>query len=82
MDTVFDWPPLESDPAIFTKYMQDIGNYSQIYIPWFLIFLLGLPSDWIINEAFGLDDDCLSFVPKPTVAAIVTYEKLKKEENK
>jgi hypothetical protein len=37
---------------------------------------------WIINEVFGLDDDCLSFVPQPTVAVIVAFERIKKEEDK
>ena len=58
----FNWPPLESNPEVFTDYLHGIG----------------VPQDWIINQCFGLDDDCLSFVPKPTIAVIATFETLKK----
>lgn len=43
----FEWPPLESNPEVFTDYMHTVG----------------LSKDWIINECFGLDEECLSFVP-------------------
>lgn len=43
----FHWPPLESNPEIFTEYMHSVG----------------LPETWAVQECFGLDDDCLSFVP-------------------
>lgn len=46
----FEWPPLESNPEIFTTYLRQIG----------------LPSDWGICEVYGLDDDLLAFVPQPT----------------
>ncbi|ETV84177.1 hypothetical protein H257_03463 [Aphanomyces astaci] len=59
----FSWPPLESNPEVFTEYL----------------YQLGLPSDWFVGEVFGLDDDSLGFVPRPVVAVIVTFESLKKE---
>ena len=43
---------------------------------------VGLSPAWIINQCFGLDEDCLSFVPKPTIAVIVTFETLPKDEEK
>ena len=41
-----------------------------------------MPEDWLINECFGLDDDCLGFIPQPTLGVIVNYERLKKAEDK
>ena len=60
------WPPLESNPEIFTKYMHDIG----------------LSKDWQIGEVFGFDEDLLGFLPQPIVGVIVAYERLKKEADK
>ncbi|OQS01183.1 hypothetical protein ACHHYP_01713 [Achlya hypogyna] len=62
MTDAFNWPPLESNPDVFTSYLRD----------------LGLPSDWFVSEVFGLDEDCLGFVPRPVAAVIVTFESLKK----
>ncbi|ETW07478.1 hypothetical protein H310_01987 [Aphanomyces invadans] len=59
----FSWPPLESNPEVFTEYL----------------YQLGLPSDWFVGEMFGLDDDSHGFVPRPVVAVIVTFESLKKD---
>ena len=59
----FEWPPLESNPEVFTEYMHTVG----------------LPQDWMIAECFGLDDDCLSFVPKPAIAVIAVFENLVKD---
>ena len=61
-DPEYHWPALESDPQIFTEYMTT----------------LGMSDEWHICEVFGLDDDCLSFVPKPCVGAIVTFERKNK----
>src|SRR5690348_3983010 len=56
---VFNWPPLESDPQIFTAYLREIG----------------LDDNWQICEAYGLDDEMLSFIPQPTVACIAAIER-------
>ena len=61
--TGFEWPPLESNPEVFTEYMHTVG----------------LPADWIVNEVFGLDEECLSFVPQPTLAVIAVFESLIKD---
>ena len=53
--TSFHWPPLESDPEIFTKYMQEGG----------------MPTKWCFSELFGLDDELLAFVPKPVLGVII-----------
>ena len=58
----FEWPPLESNPEVFTDYMHGVG----------------MSKDWQVSEIFGLDEDCLSFVPKPVVSVIATFENLKK----
>jgi ubiquitin carboxyl-terminal hydrolase L3 len=60
----FEWAPLESNPEIFTEYMHNVG----------------LPQNWIIAECFGLDDDCLSFVPKPALAVIAVIESLEADK--
>ena len=61
---VFRWPPLESDPAIFTEYLHKVG----------------LAGDWQVGECFGLDEDCLSFIPAPCVAMIVNSERLMRDD--
>jgi hypothetical protein len=43
---------------------------------------VGLPAQWSINECFGLDDDCLSFVPQPALAVIAVFESLVKDGSK
>lgn len=65
-DTEYHWPALESDPGIFTEYMTK----------------LGMSSDWHIGEVYGLDDDCLGFVPKPCLGVIVTFERKTKDDGK
>ena len=62
----FNWPPLESNPEIFTKYMHDVG----------------LSKEWQIGEVFGFDEDLLGFLPQPVVGIIVAIERLKKSEDK
>ncbi|CAK4621558.1 hypothetical protein LEN26_020097 [Aphanomyces euteiches] len=59
----FRWPPLESNPEVFTEYLRE----------------LGLPSEWLVGEVFGLDEDCLGFVSRPVLAVIVTFEALNRE---
>ena len=61
----FNWPPLESNPEIFTNYMHKIG----------------LPADWAIGEVFGFDEELLAFLPQPVIGVIVNIERLKKEED-
>lgn len=43
----FEWPPLESNPEIFTEYMHKMG----------------LPEQWAISEVYGFEEDLLAMVP-------------------
>lgn len=43
----FEWPPLESNPDIFTTYMHSIG----------------LGPETAVGEVFGFDEDLLAFLP-------------------
>ena len=61
----FDWPPLESNPEVFTQYMHNVG----------------LDNQFAIGEVFGFDEELLAFLPQPIHATIVCYERLKKEED-
>ncbi|KAI2495116.1 thiol-dependent ubiquitin-specific protease [Fragilaria crotonensis] len=61
-EDIFHWPPLESDPSIFTQYLHNIG----------------LSDEWEIGECYGLDEDCLGFIPSSCVAMIVNAERLNK----
>ena len=63
---MFNWPPLESNPEIFTDYMRQCG----------------LPSAWAFGEIYGFDEDLLAFVPQPVLAVIVNAEFLKKAEDR
>ena len=54
----FKWPPLESDPAIFTEFMQRMG----------------LPYDWGFNEVYGFDEDLLSMCIQPVLAILVSLD--------
>jgi ubiquitin carboxyl-terminal hydrolase L3 len=57
---VFNWPPLESDPEIFTNYMSK----------------LGLGNDYKFDEVFSLDDEVVSmFQESNPFAVIVNYER-------
>ena len=60
----FNWPPLESNPEIFTDYLYKIG----------------MSRDYSIGEVFGFDEELLAFLPQPIHAIIVNVERLKKEE--
>ena len=62
----FNWPPLESNPEIFTQYLHQLGMSNQ----------------WAIGEVFGFDEELLAFLPQPVIAIIVNIERLKKEEDK
>lgn len=54
----FNWPPLESNPEIFTEYMQK----------------LGLPSTWGFSEMYGFDEDLMGMIPQPVVAVILNAD--------
>lgn len=59
-DKKFSWPPLESNPEVFTNYLQSIG----------------LPTTFSIGEVFGFDEELLAFIPQPVLGIIVCYERL------
>ena len=58
----FNWPPLESNPEVFTKYMHTIGMSDQ----------------WAVGEVFGFDEDLLTFLPQPIIGVIVAIERTQK----
>jgi ubiquitin carboxyl-terminal hydrolase L3 len=62
----FNWPPLESNPEVFTSYMQSLGMSSQ----------------WSIGEVFGFDEDLLGFLPQPVIGVIVALENLKRSDDR
>ena len=66
MASTFSWPPLESNPEIFTEYMHAVG----------------LPTSWAFGEVFGFDEELLAFIPQPVVGVIANVERLKKQEDK
>ena len=61
----FEWPPLESNPEIFTQYMHNTG----------------MSKDWAIGEVFGFDEELLAFLPQPIIGVIVNMERLKKDDD-
>lgn len=66
-DGEFAWPPLESNPEVFSAYMKKVG----------------LPTTYDIGEVFGFDEELLAFLPQPVHATIVCYERLiKKSEDR
>jgi len=62
----FHWPPLESNPEIFSEYMHSCG----------------LPSSWAFGEVFGFDEELLAFLPQPVIGVIANVERLNKQEEK
>ena len=61
-DTPFHWPPLESNPEIFTKYMHGIG----------------MPEQWGFSEVMGFDEELLGFIPQPVIGIVCNMNFLKK----
>lgn len=62
--TTFHWAPLESNPEIFTAYMQKIG----------------LPDEFGFSEVYGFDEELLTFIPGPVLGVIANLEHLKRAE--
>ena len=65
-DASFNWPPLESNPEVFTTYMHGLGMSPQ----------------WSIGEVFGFDEDLLAFLPQPIIGVIVAVENLKRSDDR
>ena len=66
MASTFHWPPLESNPEIFTEYMHATG----------------MPKAWAFGEVFGFDEELLAFLPQPVLGVIANVERLKKQDDK
>lgn len=62
----FEWPPLESNPEVFSEYMHRIG----------------LSPAFCIGEVFGFDEDLLAFLPQPIYGVIVAYQRLVNDRDK
>ena len=62
----FNWPPLESDPELFSEYMRKIG----------------LPEPYNFAELFGMDEELLCMVPQPVDAVIAGVAVQKKAEDR
>ena len=62
----FRWPPLESNPEVFTDYMRGVG----------------LTAEWAINELYGFDEDLLGMLPQPVMAVIANVERLAKADDR
>lgn len=65
-ETSFNWPPLESNPEVFTSYMHGLGMSTQ----------------WSIGEVFGFDEELLGFLPLPIIGVIVAVENLKRSDDR
>lgn len=57
----FNWPPLESDPEIFTQYA----------------IKLGLPDNFSFKEIYSLNYKECQAIDTPVLALIVSYERIK-----
>lgn len=64
---VFNWPPLESDPEIFTNYLVN----------------LGLDKDYCFDEVYSLEnEDILMLQSSTPIAVIVNYQASENPKNK
>eukprot|EP00521_Asterionellopsis_glacialis_P013278 CAMPEP_0195304500 /NCGR_PEP_ID=MMETSP0707-20130614/34570_1 /TAXON_ID=33640 /ORGANISM="Asterionellopsis glacialis, Strain CCMP134" /LENGTH=237 /DNA_ID=CAMNT_0040368325 /DNA_START=1 /DNA_END=714 /DNA_ORIENTATION=+ len=61
----FDWPPLESNPQVFSDYLYKIG----------------LAPSFAIGEVFGFDEELLAFLPQPIYGIIVALERLNRSKD-
>eukprot|EP00592_Proboscia_alata_P003667 CAMPEP_0194378438 /NCGR_PEP_ID=MMETSP0174-20130528/35160_1 /TAXON_ID=216777 /ORGANISM="Proboscia alata, Strain PI-D3" /LENGTH=238 /DNA_ID=CAMNT_0039160413 /DNA_START=98 /DNA_END=814 /DNA_ORIENTATION=- len=59
----FDWPPLESNPEVFTEYLRNIG----------------LKPNFVISEVYGFDEEVLAFLAQPTLGVIVAIERINRD---
>ncbi|TPX32594.1 hypothetical protein SmJEL517_g04266 [Synchytrium microbalum] len=65
------WIPLESNPAVWNKYIANLGVNTD---------------SWCYSDIWGLDEDILQFVPKPVIAVLLLfpvtdkYEQYRREE--
>ena len=57
--SLFHWPPLESNPQVFTDYLHQIG----------------MSYKYEIGEVFGFDEELLAFLPQPILGIIVAFER-------
>lgn len=62
----FHWPPLESNPEVFTDYMHKIG----------------MSPAFAIGEVFSFDEELLSFLSQPIHGIIVALERLNRDQDK
>ena len=65
-ESKFNWPPLESNPEVFTNYMHKVG----------------MSKEWAVGEVFGFDEDLLAFLPQPIIGVIVAIERTDKAGDK
>lgn len=66
LPSTFCWPPLESNPQVFTDYLHTIG----------------LSPNYGIDEVIGFDEELLNFVPRPVYGIIVAFERTAKGREK